>query len=394
MRHGERANAAIAEGYDQVPYDPPGDLRLAPDRLAGIATLYGMGRRINDVLDLGCGTGAQLARAGQDAPGRLVGVDLSLDACAKAADRCGPFGARAQIHCADLIDVDAGDLGEFDLIYVIGALYIVPQSVRDHILKIISAVLRPGGLAVISYHAGPLAGLKADIARLLRAGVPMEVSASQKVVAARANLQAIRQRLAPPTGSLLATTLDGFAIDDDGVIYHEVFNANIEPLRTWDLLTHLKPAGFDFVDYLGATPLSGVANPDQRAIEAGLLDLSGGGYRHAIFGRSTGVAQAADFGAPGLVWGSGASAVGESAAGRYALLAGGSVTVHDPTTRAAMAILAEGPVEWSELLARTAARRPEAAAAADFVSRLTHDLQLLWQARAISPLMTRRAGSP
>ncbi|MBS0412162.1 MAG: hypothetical protein JSR86_19735, partial [Proteobacteria bacterium] len=56
-------NAAIASAYDAVAYDPPTLRDLDVERLFGVAALFGSRRAAKDVLDLGCGTGGQLAMA-------------------------------------------------------------------------------------------------------------------------------------------------------------------------------------------------------------------------------------------------------------------------------------------------------------------------------------------
>ena len=59
--HDVRAvNAKIGENYDTLPYDCHPDPELDPERVLGLAALYGCaadGDVAIDVLDLGCGTG-------------------------------------------------------------------------------------------------------------------------------------------------------------------------------------------------------------------------------------------------------------------------------------------------------------------------------------------------
>lgn len=151
-------NASIARAYDLVGYEPPVNDLLHPDNLLGLAALYGCAPAGGDVLDLGCGTAAQLVRVGDRISGRLVGIDISKAAVAQARKRCARFGQRADIRCADALDVDTDELGQFDLIYHIGVLYVTPSEVRRAPLNVIRRCLKPGGVAAISYYAGTIHG--------------------------------------------------------------------------------------------------------------------------------------------------------------------------------------------------------------------------------------------
>ena len=100
------ANARIARAYDQVHYDPGADPELDADKLFGLAALHGVSSTPRDVLDLGCGAGQLLRRIGGQLTGRLVGVDLSAAACERARANLKPLGARVEVICADLLDLD------------------------------------------------------------------------------------------------------------------------------------------------------------------------------------------------------------------------------------------------------------------------------------------------
>ncbi len=146
-------NARIAAGYDQVPYDPPASPGLDPAHVFALAERYGFGRDHGaiDILDLGCGTGAQLERCAALTTGRLVGTDLSATACERAAARTERFEERCRVMCADAMTLRPADLGAFDLIYHLGVLYVTPPEVQRRLLSLIAGSLKPGGLAVISY---------------------------------------------------------------------------------------------------------------------------------------------------------------------------------------------------------------------------------------------------
>src|SRR5689334_4565086 len=102
------ANARIAAAYDAIPYDTVADDNLDPERVLGLGAVYGAAARPADVLDIGCGTGAQLAQAGLQVQGRLVGIDLSQEACRRAGEKLAGFENRSRILHADILDIDLG----------------------------------------------------------------------------------------------------------------------------------------------------------------------------------------------------------------------------------------------------------------------------------------------
>ena len=143
-------NEAIADDYSAHVYDPVPVSFLDVERLFGQAALFGELGRPADVLDLACGTGAQLARIAEQVGGRLVGTDISPEPVRIARERLSRFGDRAEIMCADLLETDPASLGQFDLILNIGVIYVTPPAVQRRILELIGQCLRPGGVAVIS----------------------------------------------------------------------------------------------------------------------------------------------------------------------------------------------------------------------------------------------------
>ncbi len=149
-------NARIATAYDVMPFDSEAIPGIDPVRVLGVGALYGAAPAGDsfDILDLGCGTGVQMARLGGLTKGRIVGADLSVSACAAARARCAAFGSRVEVICGDLLDLEPARLGQFDLIYNVGVLYVTPPEVQRHVLSLMASCLKPGGVALLSYYAG------------------------------------------------------------------------------------------------------------------------------------------------------------------------------------------------------------------------------------------------
>lgn len=79
-------------------------------------------RKLDRVLDIGCGNGFLTARL----PGReVVGIDVSEKALSWARQRC--TGPRFHFQCLSILELDTAKLGRFDLVVMTGVAY--PQYI-------------------------------------------------------------------------------------------------------------------------------------------------------------------------------------------------------------------------------------------------------------------------
>lgn len=102
------------------------------------------------VLDLGCGTGTDLAWFGERYPGRrYAGIDVSPRMVEAARSRLGERGVRIERGCAeDLPRVFAGE--QFDLVYsFFGPLNTEPDLGRA--ARALNEVVAPGGILVLTF---------------------------------------------------------------------------------------------------------------------------------------------------------------------------------------------------------------------------------------------------
>ncbi len=239
-------NARIAHDYDALHYEEAPEPLLDPKNVLNVGRTYGCHASAGDILDLGCGAGVQLSRAGREASGRLVGVDLGVENCRRAVERCREFGDRAQILNADLLDVKAEQLGTFDVIYAVGTVYVVPPEVRARVFEVIANCLRPGGVALISYYSGTLPAMRAYVHGLLRNGIAPTSNPLEAVARARQLLQTLAQGVDPRHPSLMLHGMQQTASLPDATFYHEVFNPFFTPLHTSELQRVLGASGIDF----------------------------------------------------------------------------------------------------------------------------------------------------
>jgi SAM-dependent methyltransferase len=145
--------------YDAVPYPGYTYTQTHPDRLATIATLFGMTPApvaSCRVLELGCGDGGNLIPMAFSLPGsEFVGVDLAPSTIKVGADKAARLGlTNISLRPLDILDFDLS-FGEFDYIIAHGVYSWVPHEVREKVLAICRTHLAPQGVAYISYNAFP-----------------------------------------------------------------------------------------------------------------------------------------------------------------------------------------------------------------------------------------------
>jgi len=348
-------NASIAEGYDAVPYEMSPPYQLDPDLVAGFAALYGSGRPIRDVLDLGCGSGLQLARAGEQAGGRLVGADLSAAAVALARSRCERFGARVDIRHADLLDLTPEALGQFDLIYNLGVIYVVPPEVRAHLLRLISQCLRPGGVAVISYFAGGVPMVRLGLYALLHAAADRHAPPARRLEQVRGMLERVSgdAKLASENPALSWVARQTANTKDD-ILFHEIFDRpHAEVLSASALHGALVERGVNFLNTVSWRPAEPPPTSRERALACDLLDLPIGGYRYGVF--AAGKGGSFDPCSRAVLWRTGLrrAANGRREEGRAVFehqARDAVATTSSPVTEALLDELVAGPRTWSDAL--------------------------------------------
>lgn len=382
-------NAAIARNYDALVYDPQPNALLDPDRVCGLAAMFGSVRDPVDVLDLGCGTGAQLLQAAAQVRGKLVGTDISSEACRRAAEKLSPFADRTRIECADLLELDAAALGEFDLIYNIGVIYVTPPEVQRRILELIGQCLRPGGVAVISYYSGSMQTLRANLHRVLRAGV-QGLLPEPALLTAREQLAALAQEAAAAPGmELLQAAIAQTSRLPDLIFFHEVLNNAFEPMSTLRVEQELSGHGIGFADYIKPVCPDPALSSGERALAAERAGLMGGQYRYAVFAKAQGErpTRLGD-----VKWSSCLTRSPHEASDEGQLFEGpdGSiVTAHRPATAALLDSLIEEDLSSPEAVDRVTAAlavarnspRPEELRA------MEADLRELWRHGLVFPLL-------
>ncbi len=148
-----------ASPYDAVLYPARAFAQTHPDRLATLATLFGLAPAPPSacrVLELGCGAGGNLLPMAVALPGStFLGIDTSRRAIERAravAERLGLANARFEERSIEDHEPPPESL---DYVIAHGVYSWVPPAVRERVLAICAAGLSEHGVAYVSYNALP-----------------------------------------------------------------------------------------------------------------------------------------------------------------------------------------------------------------------------------------------
>jgi methyltransferase-like protein/SAM-dependent methyltransferase len=198
-----------------------------PDRLATLATLFGMTPAAIvscRVLELGCGDGGNLIPIALGLPSsRCVGIDLAPRAISRGQSVVTALGL-------DNISLKAGDIravsgawGEFDYIISHGLYSWVPPEVQDKVLAICHDNLGPNGVAYVSYNAFPGCWPRQTVREMLLYHTRECTGPDEKIGQARAFAQFLKEAHSKPEPFWvwLRADLERVAEHDGYVLYHD-----------------------------------------------------------------------------------------------------------------------------------------------------------------------------
>jgi SAM-dependent methyltransferase len=250
---GREGQQEALTAYDRVPYPGHPFAQTHPDRLATVATLFGLRPAPPEtcrVLELGCGDGGNLVPMAYVLPGGTFrGVDLSARAIERAQAVADALGlANARFECRDLAGVE----GEFDYVIAHGVYSWIEPAARDALLAACSERLAPNGVAYVSYDVLP-GGHSREITRqMLRWHLRGVEDPAERIAGARELL-----RLVADAGQAEAER----ALEQgDAALFHD------------ELAPHHEAVLFaDFVAHAGRHGLRFLAEADVFEMEAGVL---------------------------------------------------------------------------------------------------------------------------
>ena len=267
----------MENSYDEVPYESHAFAQSHPDRLAVMATLFGLSPRPVTscrVLELGCAAGGNLIPMAWHHPeSTFVGLDLSSRQVRDGCEVIEKLGlANVQLHAMDINQVDQR-LGRFDYILCHGVYSWVPEPVQQAILRICRDLLEPEGVAYVSYNTYPGWRMLQMIRDMMLYHARQFNTPQQQLEGARILIAFLKAHA--PSNSAYGLILEqGLAVlqeSSDYYLYHEYLEKSNLPCYFHEFIER---AGGEGLAYLGEADLGSMlveTFPDEVKQQLSLL---------------------------------------------------------------------------------------------------------------------------
>ena len=260
--------------YDSVPYPSFAFLQTHPDRLAVMATLFGMSPPDVEhcrVLEIACGNGGNLIPMAFGLPSsEFVGVDLAAKPIEMARDRITRLGLKnIRVEQADLMEIGP-DVGEFDYIIAHGVFAWVPEPVQEKILAICKANLSANGVAFVSYNTNPAGHVREILREMIRFHERRSADAADKVKVEKNFLESILKATdeQSPWKALFRDELKLNFDRDERVVFHDDLAECFLPVSFGDFAER---AAHHRLQFLSEAHLSDALEPNLEAEALALL---------------------------------------------------------------------------------------------------------------------------
>jgi SAM-dependent methyltransferase len=239
---GRQVQQEALTAYDRVPYPGHPFAQTHPDRLATVATLFGLHPAHPAscrLLELGCGDGGNLVPMAYALPDSgFCGVDLSPRAIAHAEELRDALSlANVELHRADLTALP--ELGTFDYVVAHGVYSWIAPAARDALLAACREHLAPGGIAYVSYDVMPGGHVREITRQILRWHLRGVDDPGERIAGARRLLRA----LADSGSEQAARALE----QGDPALYHDELAPHHEAFLFTDFVGHARRHGLDFL---------------------------------------------------------------------------------------------------------------------------------------------------
>jgi SAM-dependent methyltransferase len=239
--------------YDSVPYLTRPRNETHPDRLAAIATLFGMSPApvaCCRVLEIGCGDGGNVVPLAYGLPqSRVTGVDLATVAISSARRMAADLNLE-NIHlvAGDLREIGP-EYGEFDYIMAHGVYSWVPADARGALLRVCAARLAPQGVAFISYNTYPGRHVRQMLREMMLYHTRNTADPARRMERARSFLQTLAEgRLAPPAWRGLLEEETRLLLEKDaGSFWHDDLAEVNAPVYFHEFAAHAAAHGLEYL---------------------------------------------------------------------------------------------------------------------------------------------------
>ncbi|VTS06326.1 methyltransferase regulatory domain-containing protein [Tuwongella immobilis] len=247
--------SAKQNAYDEVPYESYPFTQAHPNRMATVATLFGLRPTPFTkcrVLELGSAAGGNLIPMALESPeSEFVGIDLSarqIDDGKRLIEQLGLTNIK--LISGSILDIDAS-YGQFDYVICHGVFSWVPNEVQDKILEIAGTMMTPQGVAYISYNTYPGWHMRGMIRDMMRYHSERFNSPKIRTRQARALLDFLSQSVkqeGSAYAALLKQEVETLRHQADHYLYHEHLEEINEPLYFHQFAER---AGSKGLQYLG-----------------------------------------------------------------------------------------------------------------------------------------------
>lgn len=243
-----------ATTYDTILYPGHALAQAHPDRLATLATLFGMSVpkvETSRILELGCGDGINLIAIALNLPeANCLGIDLAAAGIEKGNALIQQLGLKnVTLHQIDILEIGK-DFGQFDYIIAHGLYSWVPENVRNKILAICKENLAENGIAYVSYNTYPGAYLRNMVRDMMRYHVGEFESAQQKIEQARAFVEFIAESARDDSEvyqPLLQKERDRIRGFLDSSLYHDDLSECNAPVYFYQFMEHAGRHGLQYL---------------------------------------------------------------------------------------------------------------------------------------------------
>jgi len=242
------------DSYDEIPYDSTPVTETDPDRLAVLGRLFGLDTADPGrcrVLELGSASGGNLIPLAWRYPGsRFIGVELSSRQVAAGQPLIERLGlTNIELVQGDILDLGT-DLGTFDYVVVHGVYSWVPADVRSKILQICGSVLKPHGIAYVSYNTLPGWRMRGMLRDMLLYHTRHAASPSERLDRAQGFLDlmlAALARLSAASATYLKEEILRIRKAHPSYLYHEYLAEVNEPCLFRDFLDKAEAHGLAYL---------------------------------------------------------------------------------------------------------------------------------------------------
>lgn len=238
--------------YNEVLYPSAVFPQTHPDRLAVMATLFGMSPAPVErcrVLELGCGDGWNLITMAHGLPGsEFTGIDLTAKPIARGMALAVELGLR-NLSLREMDVADAADLGEFDCIIAHGLYSWVPRHVREKIMALCGRSLAPHGVAYLSYNAYPGNHIRDMVRGMVRYHTAHFAEPVQKIRQARGLVKFLAESKQPREvyQQLMAQELERLEGYTDAGLYHDDLSSFNQPFYFHEFMADEGAQGLQFL---------------------------------------------------------------------------------------------------------------------------------------------------